>query len=674
MSLAPVVSAAPSTTGQTGLIHMPDARIEPDGTWRLGISAADPYVSVWSSVTFFPRLELSGRYVTIDNVPGFSDPALGEYRDKAFDAKLLLHEESASLPAIVFGTQDYVGTQLFSARYLALSKRLGDVDLTIGAGHARIDGMFGGIRYSPAGGPWGFVAEYDANDYRKDYRADLSGADQRHGGMSYGVEYRYGWLGTQLAYQHGDWSGNVYVAIPLMQPEFVPKIDEPAALTPSSSSVALAAWRSDVSHARALIATLSAQGFSDVFLRIHGETLEIAVTHDRISSVGRAAGRALRIARRLGPSDVTAIRIIYTVNQQPLLSYEVVNFQALDAYLNGVREWRSVEDDVTVTYASTDEARALTAADVRLGDAEDDTRLQKNFAGEENRDWSEAFRLVPFNARIFFNDPGEPVRYDTFSALIVHQRVQHSLYLDAAARLTLFENVSDIHQASNSLLPHVRSDIGDYRREGDSLRLDSLLLNKYALLDERLYGRASVGYYEEMYAGAGGQLLYLSPFDWSADFALDWVRQRAPGEAFGFRDYDVATAIGSLHYRLPSLGVTTTLRAGRFLARDEGARIELKRRFRSGVELGVWYSVTNKEDTTGPGTPADPYHDKGLYVSIPLSSMLTADTKERATMALADFTRDVGQMVLSPSDLYRLYEQALYFGSPAHNPLTDFLE
>jgi hypothetical protein len=284
----------------------------------------------------------------------------------------------------------------------------------------------------------------------------------------------------------------------------------------------------------------------------------------------------------------------------------------------------------------------------------------------------EGFELLPFNARLFFNDPGQPVRYDTFSALTFSRRLDHGVFLNGAARLTLFENVTDIRQPSTSLLPHVRSDIGEYRREGDRLRLDSLMLNRYTLFGERVYGRASFGYYEEMFAGGGGQVLYIPrQGDWAADIAIDWLKQRAPGEAFGFRDYSTVTNIASLHYRFPNHGVTTTARVGRFLAKDEGIRLELKRRFRSGVEIGAWYSWTNEKDITNPGSPESPYRDKGLFASVPLNSMLTKDTKERASFSLADYTRDVGQMVSSPGDLYRIVERTLVLDSSEHDPLTD---
>ncbi|MGB5300537.1 MAG: YjbH domain-containing protein, partial [Thiogranum sp.] len=54
-------AAEPNTTGQTGLINMPDARIAEDGRFRFGVSYSRPYLPVWGSISMLPRLELSGR-------------------------------------------------------------------------------------------------------------------------------------------------------------------------------------------------------------------------------------------------------------------------------------------------------------------------------------------------------------------------------------------------------------------------------------------------------------------------------------------------------------------------------------------------------------------------------------------------------------------------------------
>lgn len=695
-----LVLADATLIGQSGLVHMPDARIAEEGTLSIGASNIDPYFTIWSSLTVLPRLELTARFTKIDRVPGGGpDSEFGDYRDKSFDAKLLLLKESPYLPAISIGTQDFTGTRLFNAKFLTLGKHFSDVDVTLGYGTDRIDGAFGGIRYRPS---WnknlGFVAEYDANDYKNDFRAPDSGADLRKGGATYAIEYRYGWIGAQLSYQGGDVGANLYVSIPLMQREFVPKIDEPAPYTEitrqptlkEESAVGQAGTlqeqavdaRGDARNMQEIARALERQGFKNVRLRLDGTALEASLTHPRISLIGRSVGRAARTMVSLGPGDIETVRITYTQNDLPLLTYHFTDAKRLQAYFVGLMSQEFLDESVEVSYASPEYAERF--RDKKAIMVLDDTDVMiptQTYYGDEGHIVSirredpflSGFRLIPFNLRLYFVDPSGDASYDTFSTLAYQKYFGSGLFLNGAARLTLFENVSDVTRPSISVLPHVRTDIALYKQEERRLKLNGLLLNKYSQLAERVYGRFSAGYYEEMFAGAGGQVLYLPRRgNWAADLSVDWLRQRAPEKDFGFRDYSVATALLAFHYRIPEYGITATARAGRFLAKDEGVRLELKRRFHSGIEAGIWFTRTNENDLTQPNRPKEQFLDRGLFISIPLASMLTKDTQEQANLAVVEATRDVGQMVESPGDLYRLIEQRLALDAGEIGLLTDF--
>ena len=678
--LAQTTLPAPTVFGQTGLINMPDARIEEDGTLRFGLSHFDPYTTAWGSISLFSRLELSGRFTEINGVRGFEgNDDFGDFKDKAFDAKLLLLRESRYIPDITLGTQDFFGTQIFPATFIAFSKHFGDVDVTIGYGDDRIDGAFGGLRYRPS---WNkklaFVAEYDANDYENDFRASESGADERAGGATYGLEYRFGAFRTQLSYQDGDVGVNGYVSIPLMKPEFISKFDEPAPYTKITPRPTIQEWRSNTKYARRLARALSQQGFKDVKLRLKDEALEASFSHPRISLISRAVGRAARTLVLLGPRGIESIKITYTLSDLPVVTYDFEDAYLLQYYFEGITSRRYLQKSIKVTYASPEYAKRF--ADAAIPDLDTARGVDPVIEGQlggflsysaKSGPWS-GFRFIPFNIDAFFNDPSGGVTFDLFSVAGYGRPLGHLLFFDAAARFTLAENVSDVTQPSNSLLPHVRSDVALYKG-GDDLKLVSLLLNKYYLLRERVYARLSAGYYEEMFAGTGGQILYLPKWgNWAFDFTADYVKQRDPNDSFGFIDYSVLTALGAYHYRFRKLGVTTTFRVGRFLAKDDGVRFELKRRFRSGIEAGFWYTWTDIDDITPPGSPADPYRDKGIFMSVPINTLLTRDSRATANFSLAPWTRDVGQMVVSPGDLYRLMERSLMLDNPDYEPLKDF--
>jgi len=99
---------------------------------------------------------------------------------------------------------------------------------------------------------------------------------------------------------------------------------------------------------------------------------------------------------------------------------------------------------------------------------------------------------------------------------------------------------------SNSTLPHVRTDVATYFQERNLVTLNSLLLNKYVQLGRGVYSRWSGGYYEEMFGGAGGQILYLpGSGNWATDLTVDWLRQRDPYADLSFTDYSVVTALAA---------------------------------------------------------------------------------------------------------------------------------
>jgi len=467
-----------------------------------------------------------------------------------------------------------------------------------------------------------------------------------------------------------------------MQKEYIPKIEEPESYAPATEQPGTYEVSSEAERLLALVKALEQQGFKNVRIGFDGKALELSLSHSRISLVGRAVGRAVRTALPLAPPATQQIVITYTLDDLPALTYRFQDLARLRGYLQGDVSQQELDESVQIQYTSPEYAKRFRDKDVLIVERETEpSEPLQTLYGEEGHIVSfkredrflSNFEFIPFNLRFFFNDPSGAARYDIFSTLNYKKHFGDGLFLNASGRLTLFEDVSDVTTQSNSLLPHVRTDVATYFRERNRVTLNSLLLNKYAQLGRGVYSRWSAGYYEEMFGGAGGQILYLPRAgNWATDLTVDWLRQRDPYADLSFTDYSVVTALAALHYRIPSLGITTTARAGRFLAKDDGVRFELKRRFKSGIEIGAWYTLTNGDDITPPGSPGSPYYDKGVFLFVPLNVMLTKDTQATSTLSLAPWTRDVGQMVLSPGDLYDRFERRLPLGADEIGPFTDF--
>ena len=723
------IAATPNHGGQSGYINMPSAVVETDGTFSVGYSYDSPYGQMWVTSSILPFLQVTGRYVSITGIPGFTNTpgeygsGYGRYKDKVVDGKLRLWQETDWIPSMAVGMTDLFGTELFKGQYVVATKTFGankNIEASLGYAHRRPDGPFAGVRWTPTSLPrWSVVAEYDTTNYVRDFRAAETNAGKRSKGASVGLEYRWGWLALQAARSRDQFSVNAFVSIPFGEREFIPKIFEPAYFVDDKNPPprpTKAEWHDNAAYGADLVNALVKQDYKNIRVQQEGNTLALTLTNNRISNLGRAVGRAARTAVAFTPAGVTTIRITYTKLDQPIATYEFFDLPKLNDYFAGKIDRQAFLDVVLLRYpeksdvirdsqqtwlnefldrpatgkspaapaslqaaaptvpatstSSVAEAafvaapvdmpvpavvKAATAVKndgkLAVGVGVDGDVIQvKSIDREANR-----FKISP-KVGFFFNDPSGAFRYSVSAVANYDQRLGDGLYLNGAASLQLLETVSGVKQASNSSLPHVRSDVAEYLR-GDRLTLSRILLNKYDNPAERVYTRLSAGLYEDMFRGVGGQVLYL-PKDnrWAADLAVDALQQRGYDGILSTRDYKTVTAIGSLHYRLPH-DMTVTARAGRFLAKDSGVRVEFKRRFQSGIEVGAWYTHTNGNDITTPGTPSKPYQDRGVFLSLPLNSMLPMDTQANAGFAISPWTRDVGQMVASPGDLYDMIER-----------------
>ncbi|MDD2776695.1 MAG: YjbH domain-containing protein [Gallionella sp.] len=652
--------AESNLNGETGYINMPNGRVEADGTLRMGYSFAKPYVNMWSSIAVSPRLEVSGRYTRVMGgaMPGAAWVGYGDYKDKVISGKFLLLEEDWHTPSVAIGMNDVMGTGLFKSQYIAASKKFGALDTTLGIGSGRISGAFAGARYSPAA--WdgiSLVAEYDANNYQQDFLSTASHVAQRKKGVGVGLEYRWGWITSQLGYRDGKPNVNAYASIPLEMKDFVPNFDEPAPDTEIVARPTMQQWQSDPQYRQALVQQLLAQNFKNIHLDINEHELEITLTNTRIALASRSVGRAVRTLLLRSPLEIQSLRVNYTVADLPVVTYHFSSIERLQKYFAGLETRKQLAPSVSVGYADkqADNTALLDELEQSYShsvlDSEDGNLVSyRNESAGLNQ-----FRLSP-GFGMYFNDPSGAFRYEVLARALFDQQLADGLFFKASASLTLSQNISGVTQASNSLLPHVRTDVASYKKTGN-LKLNQALLNQFYHADKGIYARASAGLYEEMFGGAGGQVLYFPErAPWAVDIAVDALKQRDVGGGFAFRPYSTVTALASLHYRLPINGVTATVRGGRFLAGDLGGRFEMKRRFRSGFEVGAWYTLTNGNDITMPGAPTRPYHDKGVFLMVPLDTLLPKDTQTSLRMPISPWTRDVGQMVASPTDLYDVME------------------
>jgi hypothetical protein len=185
-----------------------------------------------------------------------------------------------------------------------------------------------------------------------------------------------------------------------------------------------------------------------------------------------------------------------------------------------------------------------------------------------------------------------------------------------------------------------------------NVTLPNLQLTTAHRLSDGWYGMAYGGLLESMYAGVGGEILY-RPFGerWALGAELNQVTQRGFDQRFDMRGYNIATGHVSGYYEFGREQRTVlSISAGRYLAGDLGATVNVGRVFDNGVTMGAYVTKTNVSAARyGEGS-----FDKGIYFSVPMDFLLPRSTRGRATVVWSPLTRDGGARLGRRYSLYQL--------------------
>ena len=134
-------SAYASDYGTTGLIDIPTARMQSDGSFRTTAAFDGRHRSFAITYQATPWLEGTFRYTGFDEF---------FYWDRNYEFKARLWEEELYLPTVSVGIRDVIGTGIFGSEYLVASKGFDRTDVTLGIGWGRLAGK--GDFSNPASG------------------------------------------------------------------------------------------------------------------------------------------------------------------------------------------------------------------------------------------------------------------------------------------------------------------------------------------------------------------------------------------------------------------------------------------------------------------------------------------------------------------------------------------
>lgn len=656
----------------SNLLEMPTARFAPEGEFAFTSGRVSPYFTNAVTVQPVPWLEGVLHYTDIQNrLYGPKNFSGGQhYIDKGFDLKLRLLEESSSFPQVAVGFRDIAGTGLFSSEFIVLSRRYYDLDFTLGLGwgnmgtRGQIPNPFGLLssrfktRTIKAGEGGNITGQYFRGERASiiggiAYRTPISGLTIKL--ELDGNRYQSEPLGNQfkvaspvnlgLTYSYNDWldlsvgveRGNTLMAqielhSNLHKSSGMPKFDPPPEkikLRDLSADVAAARPRTAIDGkdpAQRLTQALEAQGYQVDGVSIEGRRATVVASQGSFRSAPRAVGRAAGIMANEAPPEVEELRY---VNLEAGLESSRVTLLRKD--LENAAQYQGSPEEIGV--------HARVEAPGRSRDIPDRQGRYPYF----DWNWSPAMRHQ-------IGGPDSPYFYQIFLRLEGELQLTRGLSASGAFAFDIHNNFDSLKLPSDSQLPHVRSDIKNYLKQGKN-GVNRLELDYLTNLGSNWYGRASAGIFEEMFGGIGTEVLY-KPFGqrWALGADINRVRQRDYDERFDFRSYKITTGHADYYYQLPYYNTLAQVSVGRYLAGDKGITLDLSRRFDSGVVLGAFVTRTNVSAAQfGEGS-----FDKGIYISIPIDMLSFYSSRSSMGMTWHPLTRDGGQRLVMGKRLYPL--------------------
>ena len=640
----PLTGAEATDLGTTGLIDTPTARMQADGTLSASIASqksVDIYAITYQAT---PWIEATFRYSI------FRDDF--EYYDRSYEIKTRLLEETDYFPQISVGLRDVVGTGIFGAEYIVGSKKFGPVDVSLGLGWGRLAGKstlknplteisdeyatrendfgqggeastniffrgkyvgpFGGISYTKD--RFKFMAEYNPDQYDWEVARGQTRPDSP---ISYGVE----WAASRdvklaLSMQHEEEFGFKLVAAfntkakapRYPEPLIVPTRDIPQ--EDLRDGIDKDSWYDvllyDMERSGLILVSADYQPRS--------KNITLTISNRNYASWSDAVARSLLLADTYLPKNFETINLVLQEDNMRIVGIDTMR-PSLMGDISPERFARQI-DFTPASYAE---------APLRRTDF-----VTKKLAFD-----------VSLQNRLQFFDPDEPLRYQFYA--LIESRIGLPGGIDFALGYAqdLDNNFDTILRDSDSVLPRVRSDMKKYYQQGQS-GVNHFYLEKIGSFDKQTHYRLFGGILEDMFSGVGGEVLY-QPIDSRLAFggSLLYAKQRDYDRDFGHLDYDTVSGFLSAYWATPFYNYDLGLHAGRYLARDWGGTVELRRSFNNGWSVGLWATLTDVPfETFGEGS-----FDKGMYFKVPFHAILGQNTRSFYESRLRPIQRDGGQRI-----------------------------
>ncbi len=666
-----------SNYGTTGLLQLPNARHLEAGSLGFSWTHNEPYLRGSILAYPFDWFEASYQYVDINNAlysPFESFSGTQSAKDKSFDVKFLLIRETRMIPNVSIGLRDIAGTGLFSSEYIVASKLVKNTDFTLGLGWGILD-------QNKISNPLGKISKKFYS--RNNLDGDVTGGTFNYGqyfrgdpGLFFGLEHFFSGLkGLRLKLEFDGTNYDNEGVEPLKQDSkinlgFEYPVNENFSIkagyirgntlsfgfsfkgnfarknkTLSKRDKLKTIENSEVykrvnSREDRYLYLTSLQFLKDnkFYLQeanIDNDTLEISYTQGTYNSYPIAIGRITNILDQISPENIKNFRV---TNLNAGLQMNTVEINRRE-----FRNTKSYNDANSLKRASY-----VTRANENLKDYS--FRPKKglpNFYYKINPDLRSQ---IGGPDGFYFGD----LRLKLNSELIFKPNIT----VTSEASIGVFDNLDQLKLPSNSELPHVRTEIVNYLKESRDFGIHRLQANYFSKPFKDIYFKFSTGIFEDMFGGYGGEILYRPFYQNFAVGVEAWhAKQREFNQRLGFLPYSINTGHITFYYREPISQILIKLRGGRYLAGDSGITLDLSRRFKSGLQMGVFASKTDiSKEEFGEGS-----FDKGFYFFLPIELFFNNGYQKPVTgVGLRPITRDGAAYLIHGLTLWTVTDQAKY--------------
>ncbi len=661
-----IYSSSYNSFGQIGIIQTPSAETKPEGTVSFTYNKNEIWKFGTLSVSPFDWLEASYFYYRPSDLYWTGPSTRGLYLDKGFNVKISYQSKRFNLPKIALGLDDFAGTGLFSKEYLVSTKRVNsNLKATFGIG-------------------WGRFSEENSftNPLSKihekfSFRQPISSNFEKGGSLSYdnwfrgpssffgGFEYSFPKLkGTSFKVEYDPFA--YFGSNSLGSEIFMFDRGEDILLRQKDSNINIG-----LTHQINNFLTLSSSYIKGNSFNV---SFNIAITFDENLRKKNKFDPSISHKKNIKNNKISFYEdLLFNLNTNKLYlqtanldkdnnlnismtTSEHRNNIRSSSYVASIANTVSEKNEIDLTSISVSlinagiELNNIKYIPSHVSNTQTPIEIIRTYTKLEPGEMS--YLKNEFRPRVNFpivfnslnptliNHIGDPQRfYYGGIALqnITEVQFKRNLLLHSEIKYIVRDNFDDIAARPDSLMQRVRTDIVQYLRESD-LQLTKLHLDYLWSPMKNIFGKASIGLFEQMYGGVGLEALYV-PFDkkYWLGAELFYVKQRSFNQNFEFKEYKTSTGHINFGYLLP-LNIEINLSYGQYLAKDKGYTFDISRKTKSGFKAGAYFSQTNvSAEIFGEGS-----FDKGFYFQIPIDLFSKGYSTNYTNFELSPLTRDGG--------------------------------